>query len=103
MYLGSSVSLKLTLTVFVAALPQGLPAPVQTPAPIVTTFLAAVVLTVRGPEQLVPNVAPVHVYVSASPALGGVAMHGPPDAQAKSVVAWTVIVPLPVEAVVRAR
>jgi hypothetical protein len=59
--LGSSVSLKLTLTVFVAALPQGLPAPVQAPAGMVTTFVAAVVLTVWVPEQLAPNVAPLQV------------------------------------------
>jgi hypothetical protein len=37
---------KLTLTVFVAALLQGLPAPVQAPAGMVTTFVDAVVLTV---------------------------------------------------------
>jgi hypothetical protein len=103
LYLGSSVRVKLTLTVFVAALLQGLPAPVHTPAGMVTTVVAEVVLTVWVPEQLVPNVAPLQVYFSASPVEGGVAMQGPPDEHVKSVVAFTVIVPLPVEGVVRAR
>jgi hypothetical protein len=51
----------LTFTVFVAALLQGLPAPVQAPAGMVTTLVDAVVLTVCVPEQFVPKVAALHV------------------------------------------
>jgi hypothetical protein len=52
---------KLTFTVFGLALLQGLPAPVQAAAGMVTTFVDAVVLAVWVPEQLVPNVAPLQV------------------------------------------
>jgi hypothetical protein len=77
---------------------------VHDPAGIaVTTFVETTVLTVCVPEQLLPRVAPVQVYVSASPAVGGVAMHGPPDAQTKSVDAFTVMLAVPIAAVVRAR
>ena len=62
---------------------------------LVTTFVDPPVLTVCVPEQLVPSVAPVQVYVIASPAVGGVAMQGPADAHGKSDMALTVMVPLP--------
>ena len=48
---------KFTVTVFGLAVLQEPPPPVHSVAENVTTFVALVVLTVRGPEQLVPNVA----------------------------------------------
>lgn len=74
--------------------------PEPAPAPNVATFVEAAVLDVREPLQPVPGDATVQVYVSASPAEGGVATEGPP-AGLKSEVTFRVMVPAPVEVVVR--
>ena len=69
-------------------------------APKVPTEVAVEVLAVCEPVQAVPGEATVQVYVSASPAVGGVVTDGPP-VPAKSVVTFKVIVPVPPVLVVR--
>ena len=102
MYWGSSIRVKLTFAEFGSEILQGAPPPVHAEEPIETTFVDAVVLTVCVPEQGAPKVVQLHVYVNVSPALGGLAMEGPP-AGVKSTVALTVIVPWPAPWLVRAR
>jgi hypothetical protein len=52
---------KLTFAVFGFAELQGAPPPVHAEAPMVTTLVAAVVLTVCVPEHEAPRVAPPQV------------------------------------------
>jgi hypothetical protein len=52
---------KVTFAVFGLAVEQGAPPPVHIEAPSVTTFVAAVVLTLWVPEHEAPNVAPLQV------------------------------------------
>jgi hypothetical protein len=55
-----------------------------------------VVRDVCDPEQAVPGALTVQVYPKASPVVGGVATQGPPAAQLKSLVTFSVMLPLPV-------
>lgn len=71
LYLESSVRMKVTFAEFGLAVLQGAPPPVHAEAPIETTFVDEVVLTVCVPEQGIPKVVPLHVYVNLSPALSG--------------------------------
>jgi hypothetical protein len=59
--LGSSVRIKVTFAEFGLAVLQGAPPPVHAEAPIETTLVDVVVLTVCVPEQAVPKVAPLQV------------------------------------------
>ena len=73
--------------------------------PKVDTFVWAVVDEVMEPLQgvavpLFPGLATVQVYLSASPAVGGVATDGPP-AGLKSPVICSTMLPFPPAAVVR--
>jgi hypothetical protein len=52
---------KVTFAEFGLAVLQGAPPPVHAEAPIETTFVAALVLTVWVPEQGVPKVAPLQL------------------------------------------
>ncbi len=93
---GLSVSERLMKTEFGSAPLQDPPPPVQALAGMVKTEVCDEVLTVCVPEQLVPRVAPEHVYWSALEPIEG------PPAGEKSEVACTVIAPFP-PGVVRAR
>jgi hypothetical protein len=76
-------------------------------APNVATLVALAVVAVTAPLQAVavplfPGAATVHVYLSASPALGGVATEGPLIGL-KSDVTCSVMLPVPPVAVVRTK
>jgi hypothetical protein len=62
----------------------------------VEALVDAVWLALQG----VAGAAPLQVYLSASPAVGGLATEGPP-APLKSAVTFRLIVPVPVDCVVR--
>ena len=98
MYWGSFVRVKLMVTVLGLAVLQSEPPPVHTAAGSVTTLVAEAVLTVCVPEQFVPSVAPLHVYLSAP-----LARAGPPVGVKSPLKAWRVMAPVPVVTVVRAR
>ena len=93
MYCGSLASVQLTEAEFPARAELA-------PAPKVVTEVWAVVLEVCVPLQAVPGAAAVQVYVSVSVPFGGVATEGP-FAGEKSVVTFNVILPVPVDCVVR--
>jgi len=73
------------------------PPPVHAPAGSDKTGAELVVLTAWVPEHPVPNVGAPQVYVRFA-----AATDGPPEGE-KSALAWTVMDPLPVEVVTRAR